>query len=71
MMKCCCLFMSWPHIDQKCVVSPDVQAVCVDGGRLIKMNPEVQENSVPHKNSDQIMKRTYAEELRRDPTPDK
>lgn len=59
--------MSLPHTDQKGVVSLDVQAVCVDGGRLIKLNPEVQENSVPHKNSDQIMKRTYTEELRRDP----
>lgn len=53
------------------VVSVDVQAVCVDGGRLVKVNPEVQENSVLHKNSDQMMKRSYTEELRRDPAPDK
>lgn len=53
------------------VVSVDIQAVCVDGGRLVKVNPEVQENSVLHKNSDQMMKRSYTEELRRDPAPDK
>lgn len=63
--------MSLARTDQKGVVSLDVQAVCVDGGRLIKLNPEVQENSVPHKTSDQIMKRTYTEELRRDPAPAK
>ncbi|XP_047016353.1 lethal(3)malignant brain tumor-like protein 1 isoform X1 [Ictalurus punctatus] len=50
--------------------SADVQAVCVDGGRLIKVTPEVQENSGPHRNSDQMMKRTYTDELRRDPAPD-
>ncbi|XP_060749814.1 lethal(3)malignant brain tumor-like protein 1 isoform X2 [Tachysurus vachellii] len=50
--------------------SADVQAMCVDGARLIKANPEVQENSVLHKNNDQMMKRSYNEELRRDPAPD-
>ncbi|KAI5095460.1 lethal(3)malignant brain tumor-like protein 1 isoform X1 [Silurus meridionalis] len=50
--------------------SSDVQAVCVDSCRLVKVNQEVQENSVPHKNSDQMMKRNYTEELRRDPAPD-
>lgn len=57
-----------PYRSEVCVVSLDVR---VDGARLVKLSPEVQENSSLHKDSDQILKRSYSEELRRDPVPEK
>ncbi|XP_062871426.1 lethal(3)malignant brain tumor-like protein 1 [Trichomycterus rosablanca] len=61
--------MSKPGPDPPAQPLPDVRAVSAENVRLIKVHPELQETSVLHKSSDQTSRRSYSEELRRDPGP--